>query len=87
MIDRTYAIYVENEVVLLCHIRKGAIYDENQTRQWRDPSYRCGLRQNENWMVETKQVNDMTYRIGLVYIKTKIEWSGPITPSAVSDEN
>ena len=39
------------------------------------------------FVMKTKQDNDMIDNIGLVYIKTKIELSGHIWPGAVCDEN
>ena len=38
-------------------------------------------------MTKTKQDNDMTNSIGLVYAKTEIELSRLIWPGAVYDEN
>lgn len=37
-------------------------------------------------MAKTRQDNDMTDYISLVYTKTKNKMSGPIWPSAVCDE-
>ena len=38
-------------------------------------------------MTKTRQENDMTDRIGLVYAKFEIELSGPIWTGVVSEEN
>ena len=38
-------------------------------------------------MMKTNQDNVVTNRIGLLYIKTKIELLGPIQLGAVCDEN
>ena len=50
MTDYTSAIYAKNKTELLCLIKPGVIYDENQIGQWwdqigqwRDKSYRPGL--------------------------------------------
>lgn len=45
----TDAIYIKNETKLSWPIELGVISDANQTRQWRDRSYRCSLRQKRNW--------------------------------------
>ena len=38
-------------------------------------------------MTKTRQDNDVTNHISLVYIKTETKLSGPIWPSAICDEN
>ena len=53
MIDYRGAVYIENDIKLSWFIKLGAICDEHQTWQRRDRLYRCGLRQNWNYIVET----------------------------------
>ena len=43
-INHIGSLYAENEIKLLWSIRRGTIYDEDQTRQQCDWSYECGLR-------------------------------------------
>lgn len=43
MIDRTSAVYIENETKLSRPIGLGVFYDEKKTEQRCDRSYRCGL--------------------------------------------
>ena len=45
--DRIGLVYVKIEIELSKPIWPGAIFDENQIRQWCDRSYRCGLTKNE----------------------------------------
>ena len=45
MTNRIGAIYIKNETKLSGPIKLGTIYDENQTRQRHDQSYRCDLSQ------------------------------------------
>ena len=41
-------LYIENETKLLWSIQQGTVYDKDQTTQWYDWSYKCGLRRNQN---------------------------------------
>ena len=48
----------------------------------------CRDQSDRVWFVmKTRQDNDVTNRIGLVYVKTKPQFSGPIWSGAVYDEN
>ena len=51
VIDYKGIVYVKNEVKLSWLIELSAVYDENQTRQWCDQSYRCDLLQKRYWTV------------------------------------
>ena len=48
MTDCIGAVYAENEYELSWLIIVGAVYDENQTRQQCDESYKCGLLRKGN---------------------------------------
>ena len=43
MTNRINLVYVEIEIELSIPIWPSAVFDENQTRQQRDRSYKCGL--------------------------------------------
>ena len=47
--DRTDAVYAENQNELPCLIGLGAIYEENNTWQRCDKSYKSSLHQNQNY--------------------------------------
>ena len=55
MINHTGVVYAENDTKLSRPIRPGAIYNENQTGQQHDQSYRYGLQRKQNWIVRTYQ--------------------------------
>lgn len=42
--DCTGVVYTENETELSWSIEPSAVCDENQIGQWKDQSYKCGLR-------------------------------------------
>ena len=55
VINHLGAFYIENNIELSWLIGFGAIYDENQIRQWCDRLYRCDLHQKNielSWMIE-----------------------------------
>ena len=55
------------------------VYVKNETE--------LSCRSNRVWFVKkTKQDNDVTNRIGLVYVETEIELSGPLWSGVVYDE-
>ena len=43
MIDYAGMVYVESKTKLSVPIELGTVYDENQTKQQHDQSYKCGL--------------------------------------------
>lgn len=51
MTDLIGMVYPENETKLSWPIGIGVVCDENQTEQWHDQSYRCGLCQKQNRVV------------------------------------
>ena len=74
--NRTCTVYTENDTELSWPIRSGTVYDENQIRQLhkdavyvkRKLSYRNRLDHIRS-VLKTRQDNDATNRIGLVYIE------------------
>ena len=91
-------IYVKNNIELSWPTGSGADYDENQIRQLHDQLYRCGLRQKKKLsscdqsnrdrsMTKTKQNNEVTDHISLVYAEIDIELLGPIWSSTIYDKN
>ena len=53
VIDLMSATYAKNETELSWLIQKSENYDENETEQWHDRLYRCGLCRKQNWIVMT----------------------------------
>ena len=51
VIDRTCAVYAENEIEPSWSIRPSAAYDENQIGQLCNWQYRCGLHRKRSWIV------------------------------------
>lgn len=45
MIDHLSLVYAKTKIEMSGSIWLGVVYDENQTEQRRDPSYKCRLRQ------------------------------------------
>ena len=64
MTDCIGVVHAEIKIELLGLIWSSVVCDENQTKQWRDRSYKSGLHWNLNW-------NVVIDHIGLVYSKTK----------------
>ena len=56
MTDSIGQVYVEIETKLLGPIWLGTVYDENQTGQWHDRSYRYGLRKKWYWTIMIDQI-------------------------------
>ena len=92
------AVYAENKIKLSWLIKSIAVYEENQIGQRRDQSNRFGLHWKRllnywdlsNWVlfvIKTKQDNDMTDCISVVYVKTETELLGPIELGAVCYQN
>lgn len=96
MINRIDAVDVENNTELSRSIGLGDDYDENKIRQLQDWSYWYGLCQkkksfhdwlNQVWsFTKTKQDNDVTDHIGLVYVEIEVELLGSISLGMVCDE-
>ena len=58
--------------------RTCAVYDENETGQRQDESYRSDLPQKRIWTVMTRKDNDVTGRTSIISTKHYTELSGPI---------
>ena len=56
MTDHEGPLYTENETELLWLIQQEMVYDEDQTIQQCDWSYKYGLRWNQNWTIMTDQI-------------------------------
>ena len=54
------AVYNENDIELSWLIRPSIVCDINQTRQWHNWLYRCGLHLNTNWTVGTYRIRCST---------------------------
>ena len=98
VINRTRAISIKNNNKISCSIGSGTVYDENQTRQWCDWSYRCDVRRKQYWtviidrakvrsVIKTKQDNDVTDRIGVIHIENETDLLWWIRLGAIYDKN
>ena len=97
MTDRTDAVYAENDTKSSWQIGLGMVCDENHTRQWRDWSYKSGLRWNRKWTVKTcltrcglwwktREDNDMIDGISVFYIENNTKLSWPIRLGMICKE-
>ena len=55
MTNHIGTVYNENKIGLSGPIKPCVVPDENQTEQWHDRFYRCGLCQKRNWTIGTNR--------------------------------